>query len=39
VLTSGRDPRSFGARLADAPARGFIAKLDLSGAALAELAG
>jgi DNA-binding NarL/FixJ family response regulator len=39
VLTSGRDARSFGARLAAGPARGFIAKRDLSGAALTELLG
>lgn len=39
VLTSGRDARSFGARLSAAPALGFIAKADLSGAALAGLVG
>jgi DNA-binding NarL/FixJ family response regulator len=37
VLTSGRDARSFGPRISAAPARGFIAKRDLSGAALAGL--
>jgi DNA-binding NarL/FixJ family response regulator len=37
VLTSGRDARTYGGRLAAAPARGFIAKRDLSGAALARL--
>ncbi|MDA0158718.1 response regulator transcription factor [Solirubrobacter ginsenosidimutans] len=39
VLTSGRDARTFGARLSTAAARGFIAKRDLSGAALARLLG
>jgi CheY-like chemotaxis protein len=39
VLTSGRDARAFGPRLAAAPARGFLAKRDLSGAALARLVG
>jgi DNA-binding NarL/FixJ family response regulator len=39
VLTSGRDARTFGTRLAAAPARGFLAKRDLSGAALARLVG
>ena len=39
VLTSGRDARTFGARLSTAAARGFIAKRDLSGAALARLVG
>ena len=37
VLTSSRDPAAFGPRLKQAPARGFIAKHDLSGAALAAL--
>jgi DNA-binding NarL/FixJ family response regulator len=37
VLTSSRDARAYGQRLAGAPARGFIAKADLSGAALASL--
>jgi DNA-binding NarL/FixJ family response regulator len=39
VLTSGRDARAFGDRLVAAPARGFVAKRDLSGAALARLVG
>jgi hypothetical protein len=39
VLTSGRDARTFGGRLASARARGFIPKGDLSGAALARLLG
>lgn len=39
VLISGRDPRAYGQRLAEAPARGFIAKGQLSGAALAALVG
>ena len=37
VLISGRDAIAFGRRLADAPVCGFIAKRDLSGAALAAL--
>lgn len=37
VLISSRDAETYGARLAHAPARGFLAKRDLSGAALAEL--
>jgi DNA-binding NarL/FixJ family response regulator len=36
VLISGRDPAAFGDRLADRP---FLAKRDLSGAALAALVG
>jgi DNA-binding NarL/FixJ family response regulator len=36
VLTSSRDAADFGSRLSRAPARGFIAKQALSGAALAE---
>ena len=39
VLISSRDAATFGARLAAAPARGFISKRDLSGPALAELVG
>ena len=39
VLISGRDARTFGARLGSAAARGFIPKSDLSGAALARLLG
>ncbi|MEV6107915.1 response regulator transcription factor [Streptomyces sp. NPDC051940] len=37
VLTSSRDPASYRDRLARSSARGFIAKEDLSGAALAAL--
>lgn len=37
VLTSGRPARTYGARVAASPARGFIAKGDLTGAALARL--
>lgn len=37
VLTSSREARAYGQRLAGSPARGFIAKADLSGAALAGL--
>jgi DNA-binding NarL/FixJ family response regulator len=37
VLTSSRDASDYGHRLTGAPARGFIPKQDLSGAALAEL--
>jgi DNA-binding NarL/FixJ family response regulator len=37
VLTSGRDTRAYGARLKTAPARGFIAKAQLTGEALAAL--
>jgi CheY-like chemotaxis protein len=39
VLTSSRDRADFGDTLAESPARGFIAKGELSGATLAELAG
>ncbi|HWI96913.1 MAG TPA: response regulator transcription factor [Solirubrobacterales bacterium] len=39
VLTSSRDRADFGEALAESPARGFIAKGELSGATLAELAG
>jgi DNA-binding NarL/FixJ family response regulator len=40
VLTSSRSASDYGARLTDAPVRGFIPKQDLSGAALmAVLAG
>jgi CheY-like chemotaxis protein len=35
VLTSSREARAYGPRIEDAAARGFIAKRDLSGAALA----
>ena len=37
VLTSGRDARAYGDRLAASPALGFIAKEDLSGPALRAL--
>jgi DNA-binding NarL/FixJ family response regulator len=39
VLISGRDAAAYGERLARAPARGFIPKRELSGAALAGLVG
>lgn len=39
VLTSSRDGADFGAAVAESPARGFIAKGELSGATLAELVG
>lgn len=39
VLTSSRDSTAYRRRLADSPARGFIPKADLSGAALAALIG
>jgi DNA-binding NarL/FixJ family response regulator len=37
VLISGRDAVAYGRRVAGAPVRGFIAKRDLTGAALAAL--
>jgi DNA-binding NarL/FixJ family response regulator len=37
VLISSRDALAYGRRIAEAPARGFIAKRDLTGAALAAL--
>ncbi len=37
VLISSRDAAAYGARLDAAPARGFLAKRDLSGASLAAL--
>jgi DNA-binding NarL/FixJ family response regulator len=37
VLISSRDADTYGARLVGAAARGFLAKRDLSGAALARL--
>ena len=37
VLTSSREESTYAERLAATPARGFIAKRDLSGAALATL--
>lgn len=39
VLISSRDASAYGARLAVASARGFIAKRDLSGASLARVMG
>jgi len=39
VLTSSRDRADFGDALAESPARGFIAKGELSGSTLAELTG
>jgi hypothetical protein len=37
VLISSREAAAYGSRLGAAPARGFIAKRELSGAALAAL--
>lgn len=39
VLVSSRDSSAYRRRLADSPARGFVAKSDLSGAAVAALVG
>jgi DNA-binding NarL/FixJ family response regulator len=39
VLISSRDAVSYGPRLASTPARGFLAKCELTGAALAGLLG
>ena len=39
ILVSSREAASYGPRLAAAPSRGFIAKRELSGAALAALVG
>ena len=39
VLVSSRDRSAYSRRLAESPARGFIAKSDLSGAAVAALVG
>jgi len=39
VLTSSRDRADFGDAVSESPARGFIAKAELSGQALAELVG
>jgi CheY-like chemotaxis protein len=39
VLTSGRGRGAYGARVEAAPARGFLAKAELSGASLAALVG
>ena len=37
VLTSSRDARAYGRRLADGPSVGFIPKEQISGAALSDL--
>jgi len=37
VLTSSRDRSDYGSLVAESPARGFVAKSDLSGEALADL--
>ena len=39
VLISSREASAYGHRVSDAPARGFIAKRELSGEALAALVG
>jgi DNA-binding NarL/FixJ family response regulator len=39
VLTSSRDASDYGTRLTESPVDGFIAKAELSGAALGELVG
>jgi DNA-binding NarL/FixJ family response regulator len=39
VLISSREAAAYGSRLRRAPARGFLAKRELSGAALAALVG
>ncbi len=39
VLVSSREAVMFGARIAEAPVRGFLSKSDLSGAALRRLLG
>jgi len=39
VLISSREASAYGTRVSDAPTRGFIAKRELSGAALAALVG
>ena len=39
VLISSREASAYGHRLGEAPARGFIAKRELSGEALAALVG
>jgi DNA-binding NarL/FixJ family response regulator len=39
VLTSSRDGSEYGDAVAESPARGFIAKSELSGASLRELVG
>jgi DNA-binding NarL/FixJ family response regulator len=37
ILISSRDAAAYGARVGEAPVRGFLAKRSLSGAALASL--
>lgn len=37
VLTSSRDAAEYGRRVAESPAAGFIAKVELSGPAVSEL--
>lgn len=39
VLVSSRDAAAYGRRLAETPARGFVAKSELSGAVLRRLLG
>jgi hypothetical protein len=39
VLVSSRDGVAYGARLVNAPVRGFLAKIDVSGASLRQLIG
>jgi DNA-binding NarL/FixJ family response regulator len=39
VLVSSRDGVAYGARLVNAPVRGFLAKADLSGASLRRMLG
>jgi len=39
VLVSSRDRTAYGARLINAPVRGFLAKIDVSGASLRRLIG
>lgn len=39
VLVSSREPSAYGHRAREAPAAGFLAKRELSGAALAALVG
>ena len=39
VLVSSHDGAAFGARLLNAPVRGFLAKSDVSGASLRRLLG
>jgi two-component system nitrate/nitrite response regulator NarL len=39
VLVSSRDGSAYGTRLVNAPVRGFLAKIDMSGASLRRLLG